>query len=383
MRTCFNIPEGFYFGDAKIRNRLKTIVIQQWNLPGYLYFKLLICTTLQGGPIIFPTFNQNYRLLYTFIKLLARLALPIFCRKIVINDRKKLSEKGPLLLAANHPNSFLDSIIINTIFKEPVSSLARGDVFEKPFHIKLLKALKMFPVYRTREGVENLSENYKTFEACIDIFKQNGVVTIYSEGQCINEWHLRPLKKGTARLTMKAWEQGIPLRVLPLSINYSSFTRFGKNMFLFFGEPITMDQIDLTASEGLRHAQFNQLLEAQLSKGVFEIPIDNKIQQKEKLELKIPLFKKILLAAPAITGWLIHFPLYQGLKKITIRKTASNSDHFDSVLVSLLMFVYPLFLITITLLTAILFKSWYMLLLLLVLPFCAWCAVQLKPQLDK
>ncbi len=241
----------------------------------------------------------------------------------------------------------------------------------------------MLPVYRTREGVENLSENYKTFEACIEIFKKNGLVTIYSEGQCINEWHLRPLKKGTARLALKAWEEGIPLRVLPLSINYSSFTRFGKNMFLFFGEPITMDHIDLRASEGLRHAQFNQLLEAQLSKGVFEIPLKDNIAQKEKLELIPSAFKKILLAIPAFAGWIIHAPLFLWLKNITIRKTGVNTDHYDSVLVSLLLFAYPFFLIAVISILGLLFHSWYALLLLIVLPFTAWCTVQLKQQLDK
>src|SRR5688572_19662842 len=125
-----------------------------------------------------------------------------------------LEEKGPLLLACNHPNSFLDSVILDTLFKEPVWSLARGDVFKKPFYIKLLGKLKILPVYRTSEGVENLSENYKTFDACIDLFKKDALVTIFSEGKCINEWHLRPLKKGTARLAVRAWEENIPLRVL-------------------------------------------------------------------------------------------------------------------------------------------------------------------------
>ena len=146
------------------------------------------------------------------------------------------------MLAANHPNSFLDSVILDTLFEQPVWSLARGDVFKKPFIIRVLTALKILPVYRTSEGVENLSENYKTFEACIDIFRSNGIITIFSEGKCINEWHLRPLKKGTARLAIKAWEENIPLQVIPVVINYSSFRRFGKNIFLNFGSPIIKEK---------------------------------------------------------------------------------------------------------------------------------------------
>ena len=54
----------------------------------------------------------------------------------------------------------------------------------------------------------------------------------------INEWHLRPLKKGTARLAIASWQQNIPLRILPIGINYSSFYLFGKNVQINLGNPI-------------------------------------------------------------------------------------------------------------------------------------------------
>ena len=34
------------------------------------------------------------------------IALVIYCRDLKINDRRALAAKGPLLIAANHPNSF-------------------------------------------------------------------------------------------------------------------------------------------------------------------------------------------------------------------------------------------------------------------------------------
>ena len=56
----------------------------------------------------------------------------------------------------------------------------------------------------------------------------------------------RPLKKGTARLAVRAWEENIPLRVLPLGINYSSFERIGKNVFINFGDYIDVKDIDIS-----------------------------------------------------------------------------------------------------------------------------------------
>ncbi len=321
-------------------------------------------------------------MLYSILKVIARLAIRIFCRKIIINKPELLKIKGPLLLACNHPNSFLDSVIFDTLFQQPVWNLARGDAFKNKKISRILAALKILPVYRTSEGVENISENYKTFEACISIFRQNGIVAIFSEGKCINEWHLRRLKKGTARLAIKAWEENIPLKILPLGINYSSFTRFGKNMFLNFGEIITASDIDLSMPEGLRHQSFNDQLRQQLEKLVFEIPKTDRQAQAAKLEIKPSLLKKIVLAIPAATGWLIHLPFYLPVKYFVWKRTYQN-DHYDSVMTGVLLFSYPIYLGVITLIMWMILDCWWMIFLLLLAPFTAWAYTQLKPQLDK
>ena len=111
-------------------------------------------------------------MLFSLIKRYARLAIKIFCRKIIINKPEWLLAKGPLLLASNHPNSFLDAIILCTIFDKPVYSLARGDAFNGKLISRLLTSFKMLPVYRVTEGVENLEENYNTFNACKEILNK-------------------------------------------------------------------------------------------------------------------------------------------------------------------------------------------------------------------
>src|SRR6185436_5271503 len=105
-------------------------------------------------------------MLYQFIKLIARAAIKFYCRDLRLNKEELLKFEGPLMLAANHPNSFLDAIILCTIFDKPVYSLARGDAFSGNLVSKILLSLKLLPVYRVTEGVENLEENYKTFDQC-------------------------------------------------------------------------------------------------------------------------------------------------------------------------------------------------------------------------
>ncbi len=334
--------------------------------------------TLSGKHTIF---TENQVLLYKILKILSRFAIHIYCRKITINKPEILKMEGPVLIAANHPNSFLDSVVIDTLFEKEIWSLARGDVFKKPFHARLLNSLNILPVYRTSEGVENLSENYKTFEACIQRLKENAIITIYSEGLCVNEWHLRNLKKGTARLAVKAWEENIPLKVLPVGLNYSSFNKFGKNVFLNFGEFISKEDINFDNADGLRHQLFNNKLQDELGKLIFEIPASEEELKKEKLTVPVSLFKKNLLFVPGLLGWLLHSPLYYPLKKFAADRT-KDTGHYDSVITALLLILYIPFLLLMTATLWVISGYWYSLFLIILMPFTAWAFVQIKKQID-
>ncbi len=290
-----------------------------------------------------------------------------------------MSLSGPLLIAANHPNSFLDAIILSTIFKKPIYSLARGDAFTKPFFKRLLYSLNMFPVYRISEGVENLENNYETFESCKEIFKNNGIVLIFSEGRCINEWRLRPLKKGTARLAQSSWQEGIPLKILPAGINYQSFHSFGKNIRLNFGDIITQEQMGVTDGYGKNIYAFNDKLRCGLSSLVFEMDPREKQELRRIFFVRQSTVKKVLLFLPAILGYIIHAPLFLPIKQFAEKKGRQN-DHYDSLLVGLLFILYPIYLIVISLLAAFFIGGLWWLTVFILLPVCAWSFVQVKRQ---
>ena len=320
-------------------------------------------------------------MLYQTVKILARIAIKFYCRHIDINKRELLKIEGPVMLAVNHPNSFLDAIILCTLFDKPVYSLARGDAFKKKWQAKILFKLKMMPVYRVTEGVENLEENYKTFDLCKKIFKQKGIVLIFSEGKCLNEWHLRPLMKGTARLAISSWEEGIPLKVLPVGLNYSSFSKFGKNVKLFFGDFITAADIISDNGHGRSIQSFNNNLAAQLQPFVFEIDKNNKAALQQAFFVRPSTLKKILLFIPSIIGWLIHAPLFYPVKNY-IKKAPFDKEHYDSIVVAILLFTYPVYLLLISSIIFFTTHRWESFLLLLLIPFTAWAHVQLKQQLD-
>ena len=316
-------------------------------------------------------------MLYKFFKIFTKIALRLCCRNITINNKKLLQCGGPMLLAANHPNSFLDAIILCILFKRPVYSLARGDIFKNKIMAKFLHAIHILPVYRTSEGMENLNINYETFDKCVKIFKQNGIVLIFSEGLCLNEWHLRPLKKGTARLAIAAWQQDVPLKILPIGINYSSFHSIGKNIHVNIGNFIEHKDVKNIRNNGHLLNEITAIINKQLQLLVYEINITDNKKWREIFFIPINKLKNKAIILPALAGKLVHLPLYYPVKKI-IAKKALYSSHYDSILISLLLLSYPTYLLVWATIVYLLWGGNYYYFVFAIMPFCGWCFIQTK-----
>jgi 1-acyl-sn-glycerol-3-phosphate acyltransferase len=316
-------------------------------------------------------------LFYKLLLFPARIFIHFYCRSIFINKKKYLDKSGPLLIASNHPNSFLDAIILATLFKKPIYSLARGDAFAGKLISKILLSLNMLPVYRISEGAENLENNYSTFDACLQIFKTNGIVLIFSEGRCINEWHLRPLKKGTARLAFAAWQQDIPLQVLPLGINYSGFIKFGKRLALNFGTTISRQEMNNSFFSGKAINEFNEKLKKQLQVLVYEIDKGEQQELRSYFPVRTSLLKKIILFIPAMTGYIIYAPLYYA---IHVAIKAKAQDHYDSLMVGLLFFIYPLYVLLLTIVAFFITHNPLTFFLLIVIPVTALSVLHFKKE---
>lgn len=307
-------------------------------------------------------------LLFRILKFPARIAIMLYCNRLRVNRPEITKWDGPILLAANHPNSFLDAIIMATIFKRPIYSLARGDAFKKNIYVKLLSGLNILPVYRISEGKENLGINYDTFEKCKGIFKKNGIVLIFSEGRCINEWKLRPLMKGTARLAISSWQEGIPLKVIPTGINYSNFYALPKQIDVLMSDPITAPTAYHQNGKDLQ--EFNDKLNQELKTLVYELPEGTPKTEDKFFDFRENTFKCILLFLPAMLGYIIHAPLYKTVKWLIERKW--NNDHYDSLLVGILFISYPFYWLSLCLLIGFIFSWFYAIIAGVIIFVCAW-----------
>ncbi|MDP3394642.1 1-acyl-sn-glycerol-3-phosphate acyltransferase [Sediminibacterium sp.] len=272
-------------------------------------------------------------MIYSILKPLIRVALFFFCRKIYIQNRQAFKLKGPLLLTANHPNSFFDAIIIAAFFKQPIHFLARGDAFNQPYHRFLLGLLNMIPIYRLSEGKENLVLNNYAFAASKRILENNGIVLIFIEGICLLTNQLQPFKKGAARIALD-YQGKNSLNILPIGIAYDAFNKWGKTVQLALGNPILAKELLPFQDRAKNMNHFNTEIKQQLKQLVIE-PAPSQIINSKTLQ------------SIADLGILLHQPLFRFIHKRVFTKT-KGTVFYDSVMFGCLFIAYPLYLILVT-----------------------------------
>jgi hypothetical protein len=257
-----------------------------------------------------------------------------------VHGKAALRQRGPLLIVANHPDSFFDALVIAANCSHPVSFLARGDVFTKPWHDFLLRALNMMPVYRQREGKEHLHKNQNSFDASVEVLKNNGILLIFIEGTCLNKNEIQPFKKGAARILQQAVAAGVTPSVLPAVITYNGFKHFGKKIYLMLGKTFSAGvyfRADSTSSSmALERNNFNNHVMQEMV-SIFKEPPPKK-------------YKRPIYLFPIVgVAWFWHAPFYLIIKTFVAHKT-KGTVFYDSVLFAVLLFAYPIYLLLLSIL---------------------------------
>ncbi len=182
--------------------------------------------------------------LYQFLKQGVKLCRIGFYRKRSVVGIENLPKGKPYILAANHQNAFMDPIMIAiSIGWVQTFYLVRADIFKKKLASKILHALNMMPIYRMRDGSDSIEKNKAIFEKCYDILKGGNPIMIFPEGNHSNIKHLRPVKKGIARIAFGAEEKynfELDLQIVPVGVNYSNHTNVGATLQVNFGKPISL-----------------------------------------------------------------------------------------------------------------------------------------------
>lgn len=163
-------------------------------------------------------------------------------KKTVITGRDKIPKNKPVVFAPNHQNALSDpmAVLLHTRF-QPVW-LARADIFGKSRIVDaILKFLKIMPVYRLRDGKQNLEKNEQTFADSVKVLENNFALALFPEAAHSAKRQMLIHKKAVPRIVFMAEEKTsnqLDIQIIPTGIYYSHYWKFNRTVIVHFGNPI-------------------------------------------------------------------------------------------------------------------------------------------------
>jgi len=189
-------------------------------------------------------------MIYRLLRWIAGIALHWFYGEIRIVSRERIPACGPLLIAANHQNALVDSLIAGWVMPRRITMTAKATLIENPLIAALFGILGVVPLRRTSDesrksgsSPADRSRNVGAFREILRTLEKDGAILIFPEGKSHNETGLEPLRTGLARLALQARdEQSIKgVRILPIGLIFENKGAPGSIVGVRVGDSIEMD----------------------------------------------------------------------------------------------------------------------------------------------
>ena len=192
--------------------------------------------------------------------------------------KENVSKKKPIIFAPNHRNALLDALLLvyaGYHFKQVVF-LARADIFKQKVVAWILKGMRIIPVFRIRDGKDNLEKNRDIFSNAARILKKGNPIALFPEGKHNPKQSLLPIQKAVPRIVLPT-EASVKFelnsQIVPVSIYYRDIFGFLSDVYVTFGTPIEVSKYKEIYEENpsLAGNQLRQELERSLKSMVVNI----------------------------------------------------------------------------------------------------------------
>ena len=182
---------------------------------------------------------------YNLIKLIIKFAIELFFDEVESNREEYIPTKGPLIIAANHPSSIMDALVVGVKIPRKIHYIGHSGLFSNAVKSKFLFAMGIIPVYRREDNPDKSDNNEDMFRAAYKILEEGKCIGIFPEGTSETDRRVLKLKTGTARIALGAEKQNdfsLGLSIIPLGLYFSARHRFRSKVLLNFGKPIQISE---------------------------------------------------------------------------------------------------------------------------------------------
>ena len=222
---------------------------------------------------------QDYDVVYDVLRYYVDFALKVSYRNLRYVGRENIPQDGAVIYAPNHTNALMDALVILAMDRKAKVFVARADIFRNPTLAKILSFLKIMPIMRMRDGMDEVRKNNETIEKAVDVLRDKVPFCIFPEGQHQAKYSSLPLSKGIFRIAFQAQElmSDMPLYIVPVGIRYGHFFRFRSTVRVQVGDPINVKEFLAQNPDNTPQEQMNilkDILAERMRSSIFYIPDD-------------------------------------------------------------------------------------------------------------
>ena len=204
-------------------------------------------------------------MIYKFLRQIIKAALFFFFKNIVVAGKENIPAKGPYIIAANHPNTFMDPLLVAAIIQQRVGFVANAGIFINKLVSSIFSYFHVIPIYRKKDVIQGeRPDNRMAFGKCHEYFNRDGILLIFPEGDSYYELKLREIKTGTARIALSYEElknfEG-NLKIVPVALDYSDAIQFRSVVAVTVCRPISVETYK-QAYENDEYSAVSELTEA-------------------------------------------------------------------------------------------------------------------------
>ena len=150
---------------------------------------------------------------------------------------------GAIIFAPNHTNALCDAMCILGIDRRQKVFVARADIFKDPKRAKILTWLKIMPINRVRDGLDEVRHNDETINKAVDTLRDGVPFCILPEGTHRPMHSLLPLNKGIFRIALQAndtFGAEKPIYIVPVGLEYGDYYHLWDSVTVNIGKPINV-----------------------------------------------------------------------------------------------------------------------------------------------
>jgi 1-acyl-sn-glycerol-3-phosphate acyltransferase len=234
-------------------------------------------------------------MIYSGLRWIAGIALHWFYRDVRILRADRIPCSGPLLIAVNHQNALVDSLILGWLMPRRVTMTAKATLADNPLVSLFFRMMRVVPLRRLSDEPEGSSDqpfkrsrNAEAFREILGALHRNGAVLIFPEGKSHNEKGLEPLKTGLARVALQARDEtGLSgLSILPIALIFEDKSVPGTVVAAHIAEPIDMDMWP-DSDRATLTAEIADRLRAVSNVGLLPEQSDNAERRRESIRERI------------------------------------------------------------------------------------------------